>query len=278
VFIEKMVQVPFRVPRLDIQQDDFLAQLIPNWSDHANGLPTGFTDIAYDVTTLGLAANPRQVKRFINSLLVLLRIAERRSAQPDPRLIAGLVGLQLRWPAEFQDLADAVYAGDPAPLEGITGSENPDLARYAEALFRSHPASEDLRAVLQLTESVAQPETYSGYDTGEYDSAGGGADEVRKTVIAEITDALVKRGFVEADTRLRIFRHPQLPDYRIKIGKTVIRFEGKEPNGRWLLGVSKLLTRDGTDALEMINDLQQLKAQTDAGISARYGVDRLPAR
>lgn len=277
VFIEKMVQVPFRVPRLDIRADTFLPELIPDWQRHAKGLPGDFTDIAYDVATLGLAANPRQVKRFINSLLVLLRIADRRSYAPAARLIAGLVGLQLRWPAEFQDLADAAYAEDPSPLDSVVRSEQPDLARYAQALFLPTPESDELRAVLQLTQSVAQPEAYSGYQTGEYDGGDTlGADSLRKNAVATITEALLRQGFVESNAALHIFRHVRLPEHRIKIGKTVIRFEARDPEGRWLLGESFLLTRAGDDTLDMINDLNHLQARIDSAINGSYGSGRLP--
>jgi hypothetical protein len=86
VFIEKMVQVPFRGPRLDIQPELFLQDLVPGWAPPKDALPDEFGSIAFDVATLGLAANPRQVKRFINSFLLLLRIAGIRTVSTNPAL------------------------------------------------------------------------------------------------------------------------------------------------------------------------------------------------
>ena len=95
VFIEKMIQVPFRVPRLNLSREDFLLDLIPNWESRQDSLPQTFGEIAFDVCTLGLNANPRQIKRFINSVYVLSAVADSTAIDVDLKLLAGVVGLQL---------------------------------------------------------------------------------------------------------------------------------------------------------------------------------------
>lgn len=262
VFIEKMVQVPFRVPRLDIQPELFLQELVPGWAPPKDALPDEFGSIAFDVATMGLAANPRQVKRFINSFLLLLRIAGIRTVSTNPRLIAGLVGLQLRWPAEYQDLTDAVYAEDDDPLAALQ-SDQADLARYAKAFFAPAPRVEELRAVLHLTESVAQPEPYSGYQTGEYASNAGSAQEVRTAAAAEIRATLAQRGFTESARAADIYNHKELPYHRVRIGKTVVRFEVKDVEGRWLSGTSLYLTKALPEAVQLIEDFPALRDQTN---------------
>lgn len=276
VFIEKMVQVPFRVPRLDMQPELFLQELVPGWKPAADALPEDFSDIAFDVATMGLAANPRQVKRFINSFLLLLRIASMRAVRLDSRLIAGLVGLQLRWPAEYQDLANAVYSEDSDPLAGLIAADQADLGRYSKAFFAPAPKAEELRAVMQLAESVTQPEPFSGYQSGEYQTATTSAQDLRETAISEILAALTRKGFTESGRAAHIFYHQELPNHRVRIGKTVVRFEAKDPTGRWLLGVSLYLTKALPEAVEVISDFAQLRERTNDGIQVSYGVASLP--
>ncbi|HEX6235342.1 MAG TPA: P-loop NTPase fold protein [Jiangellaceae bacterium] len=260
VFIEKMVQVPFRVPRLDLRREGFLEDLIPNWVRHRRSLPSNFDEIAYDVATMGLEANPRQVKRFINSVLVLTSIAERRIADADVRLLAGLVGLQLRWPAEYQDFADAVYSEDEEPAQGIFAGDQPDLARYARHFFEDTRSAEQLKALLQLTEAVAGPENFSGYQTGEYAVLSESAAELRQQHLGEIMSALDANGFNVSERSPNIFYHSELPRHRIRIGKTILRFESRERDGRWKLwGESLLLTREHERALELISKPKQIQ-------------------
>jgi hypothetical protein len=269
-----MVQVPFRVPRLEISADSFLSDLIPSWDEKMRGLPEDFSAIAYDVATLGLAANPRQVKRFINSLLVLLRIANNRGANLSPRLLGGLVGLQLRWPEEYQDIANSVYADDPEPLAPLLGTDQSGLARYAKQMFDPTLSSDEVRAVLLLTETVNEPQAENVHEQTE--ALGAPAEDLRRAAVADLLRALERNGFTES-TRVRgVFSHKDYPVHRIKIGKTVVRFEGRDPGGRWLLGLSLLLTRCRPDAFEMIDDPKALVARVNGGIGESYGSDRVP--
>jgi hypothetical protein len=54
---------------------------------------------------------------------------------------------------------------------------------------------------------VAQPEPYSGYQTGEYATNSANAQEVRAAAAAEIRAALTRRGFTESARAADIFSH-----------------------------------------------------------------------
>ena len=98
-FIEKLVQIPFRVPPLTIYSRRSLEELIPEWEQHVSGLPEHFSDRVIDIAILGLRGNPRQIKRLLNSFLVVRRIMEARRLPVDHLLLVTVIGLQLRWPA-----------------------------------------------------------------------------------------------------------------------------------------------------------------------------------
>jgi len=273
VFIEKMVQVPFRVPRLDLPPTSFLHELIPGWERYTAALPSSFSNIAYDVATLALEANPRQVKRFVNSLLVLLRVAEERLTRPDPRLLAGLVGLQLRWPAEYQDLATAVYADDSNPTDPLLNEQQPELAKYARGFFEPGHTADDLKVLLQLTESVGSPDSYSPYEAGEYSSGlqqSAAKHELREHRYHELLAALQQNGFHESSRWGDSYQHNDLPNYRVKFGTTAVRFEVKGGDGQWKLGVSLSLSRESKKALELIFDRDALRTAVDRGVTLSY--------
>ena len=84
-FIEKMVQLPFRVPPLELDRDDVLSALVPGWATMA-GVSPGFVVIAKDIATLGLDANPRRIKRFVNAFLLSNHIALTRNLGVDLNL------------------------------------------------------------------------------------------------------------------------------------------------------------------------------------------------
>jgi hypothetical protein len=157
-FIEKMVQVPFRVPRLRLTEEN-LAELIPNWHKHIEHLPQDFPSYAHEIATLGLEMNPRQIKRFLNSFLVLHRLAAFAGDYRGYRLLAALIGLQLRWPTHYRALADATIFGEEDPFELLAqDTAEPALRRYAMTFFDPRPTTTRLRQLLQLSETVT-PET-----------------------------------------------------------------------------------------------------------------------
>jgi len=62
-FIQKIVQLPFRVPPLEVKSADFAA-FVPDWESWMSSLPRGFVDCSAEIAVLGLRGNPRQIKRF----------------------------------------------------------------------------------------------------------------------------------------------------------------------------------------------------------------------
>jgi hypothetical protein len=254
-FIEKMVQVPFRVPRLDLHKETFLSDLIPDWERQISLLPSRFAEYAYDVATLGLNANPRQIKRFMNSFLVTWRIMQDRGIELDDKILAGLIGLQLRWPQEYQDFAEAFYAGDDQPL-ALLQSEDTEarLAHYVGQFFPTAISDDQLRQLLHLTEVVAAPsESVSTRDDFEYSPAA----ERREMYRTEFLTAIEQRGFRRSERSNRLYYHTDVAS-RIVMGKTVVRLERPNPRrgeyGRdWELQSSFLLSQGVEGAIEAVD-------------------------
>jgi tetratricopeptide (TPR) repeat protein len=158
-FIQKMVQLPFRVPPINLEAPSFLSELIPTWAEWEAQFPAGFSQYARDIAMLGLEANPRQIKRLINSYLLLSRIIEQRNLAIEPQQLAALIGVQLRWPSRYRDFQDAVLAEDPDPFQ--TFREDPDepaLQKYAGRFFDRKTSGTDLKQVVQLTAVVVVDE------------------------------------------------------------------------------------------------------------------------
>ena len=260
VFIEKMVQVPVRVPRLDVRREDFLPQLLPGWNPRAAHIPDGFLEAVYDVADAALEFNPRQIKRLVNSMLVLLRVAA--SGEPiavDARLLAGVVGLQLGWPKEYQDFADSVFSDDESPVQLLTASQDEDLRHYQGLFFTDDLTSAALRPVLSLTSVVADPSAFDDA-AAVRQVATGGAEAMRLANAAVLAKALTDAGFTERYPNT--FYKTGLAGVRVKIGKTVVRFEGRGPEGRWhLAGESFLLTTGAEAALSLIASPESLLAR-----------------
>jgi len=100
-YLEKIVQLPFHLPPLE---DDQIAAFIDQHDPHL--LPD-----CRDVLTLGLEPNPRVVKRALNILRLLLKLAERRAAEDTigpiaPGLLAKMVVVQTRYRDLYRDLLE----------------------------------------------------------------------------------------------------------------------------------------------------------------------------
>lgn len=257
VFIEKMVQVPFRVPRLALPPEGFLAELIPDWLQRSKLLPSGFEEIAHDVATLGLEANPRQIKRLINSVMVLISVAHDRDIPVDARILAGLVGVQLRWPAEYADLVQAILADDPNPISIITPEDQPGLGVYSERFFAADTSADVLRPYLQLTQSVAVAEAVDIDNSAELEfRESRPAAEVREENKEGLLEALRAQGYVERTPN--VYTHSRNPGFRVKFAKTVVRLEVKFPDGRWRLATSYLLTKEYAEAASVMKNREAM--------------------
>ena len=247
-FIEKIVQVPFRVPRLDLDRSRFLPDLIPGWDRYAAGLPSGFSDVAYDVALLALRANPRQIKRFVNSFLVLHRIMGDEVAR-DPRMVTGLaaqIGLQLRWPEAYRSYHDAAFASDEPTISGLGDLEEAeaDLQKYAQRFFDAPTNRASVRQLLQLTEAVGSEVVQ--------DEAPLSAAESREVNREFFLSRLRELGFHLGRGTVRLYYHDARPDTRYAVEKTHIRFE-KKVKGEWRLWESYLLSREVEQALKVMD-------------------------
>ncbi|MEA3339275.1 MAG: SUMF1/EgtB/PvdO family nonheme iron enzyme [Chloroflexota bacterium] len=100
-YLEKIVQLPFHLPPLE---DDQIAAFIDQHDPH-------LSPDCRDVLTLGLEPNPRVVKRALNILRLLLKLAERRAAEDTigpiaPGLLAKMVVVQTRYRDLYRDLLE----------------------------------------------------------------------------------------------------------------------------------------------------------------------------
>ena len=250
ILIEKMVQVPFRVPRLDLEPEMFARDLIPEWSEHQAEFPRDFLNYAVDIASLGLQANPRQIKRFINSFLVLRRIIHQRGLNANDTTLAALIGLQLRWPEQYRDLSDAVYAGDQEATSLLLNDDEPALQAYAQRFFSGDLPGDDLRVLLQFTEAVATHKAAPPEDESRPPTA---MDELREKNRQAFIAGIQERGFAKSSRSERFYYHPDMPNVRFVIGELYIRFEKKGKEG-FKLWESYLITREIDLALAVISE------------------------
>jgi len=164
-YLEKLIQVPIRVPELSPQETinyinllfvqhhigtkiaDVVAKLIEQRKKQHGELilcdltwlkinckdmelPASLAeDFALsqrvgDVLAAQLRGNPRQIKRFLNTLLLRLDISKQRGADLDRRVLAKLMVLEYTDKDKFRRLADlqATQEGKPKELQILEGS------------------------------------------------------------------------------------------------------------------------------------------------------------
>ncbi|REC97709.1 KAP-like P-loop domain-containing protein [Microbacterium sp. AG157] len=190
-FIEKIVQIPFRIPQLEISSDR-LEELIGSWSSLRSEWFTGVTDTTLEgVALLGLRSNPRQVKRLLNSFM-LTRFMKWDDTAGDPDLLLRIIGLQLAWPFYFinlhRDIAETLANFDDDEVDPSTmtlqvvpavsvflsededviarkqyaASSDPDvhrdLKRYLERLFDRNQSADHLRRLMDMTREIVETE------------------------------------------------------------------------------------------------------------------------
>lgn len=163
-FIQKIVQLPFRVPSLEMNAGNF-ADVVPQWATWSSNLPRAFIDCSVEISIIGLRGNPRQVKRFLNSFLVIHRIIQSQRLIVDYEQLAAVIGLQLAWPEGYRLVQESLGVGEGDPLTPLrqAATEDPWLDRYMSRFFGTEevPVSQ-LRTLLQLTAVVAAGGTEGG--------------------------------------------------------------------------------------------------------------------
>lgn len=155
------------------------------------------------------------------------------------------MGLQLRWPEQYREFSDAVYADDDNPQRLLEGGEDePALGVYAQRFFGDRTSGRELKSLLQFTVAVAVTE-----DAASQSGVSQVRERNRETFIAQ----LEKRGFAKSPRSDRLYYHPGTPSVRFAIGKTHIRFEKRNNDGGFELWESYLITRETEAALAVID-------------------------
>jgi hypothetical protein len=246
-FVQKIIQIPFRVPPLLADQPGYVRALIPQWASVEAALPGDVSDFVNTIAVLALESNPRQVKRFVNSLLVISRVIEIRGAAADVETVAATIGLQLGWPEAFQDFQQAVLAGDSSPTAVLARDESdpdPALEAYAQRFF-SNADLDRLRNTLQLTWIVATEDILE--ERVEL------PPRSRDEELQRFLQGIWERGFRQSLRSERLYYHPAMPEIRFVVAKHVVRFE-KKVGEDWRLWESYLMTRELPLALQVIEE------------------------
>lgn len=111
LFIEKIIQIPFWIPEVD-RAGSFVSQVVPGWKSLLK-LDEPAERALDSVVRLALRTNPRQVKRLVNSMLIAKHIlGDTETSDTNQSVLLAVIGLQLRWPAQFKALHIAL-ASDP---------------------------------------------------------------------------------------------------------------------------------------------------------------------
>ncbi len=138
-YLEKLVQLPFYLPPLEVAQlRRYVGELAPDLPPEVRL-----------VFAVGLAPNPRMLKRTLNIFRLLQRLSTRRAARGametiEPVLLAKIVVIQARHRDLYRDLVDypnliqelemqATRSGEVAPFSLATGEQVTPLAsKYIE--------------------------------------------------------------------------------------------------------------------------------------------------
>lgn len=211
-FIEKMIQIPFRVPPLRITSPALMKELIPDWTWFVAAHSEAAVLAIARVSENALRANPRQIKRLLNNILLLERIVERRKLRVTTESLVAIVGLQLAWPDAFRDVQRATQSGSAEPVALVSSAgADPELLEYLET-FKEHFAKPDqLSAALSLASTV---------DTGWRDPLGDTVYNGR----AQAETQLRRVGFriVDASAARSVWDHPRLGGIRVKTHPEVL--------------------------------------------------------
>ena len=177
-FVEKIVQVPFRIPSLDSKGDTFISRLVPDWNKIRD---VWFEDVTDEdirsIIQLALRDNPRQVKRMLNSYMVARHVSWDEDANGGELFSA--LALQLGWPKEFDRLeADLRLMPDANPpktlgeVESYRKWSNPSegtvdagLAQFLKKHLKAESGTADVFRAMRLAAQF-NPITPTVFDAG----------------------------------------------------------------------------------------------------------------
>lgn len=139
-FVEKIVQVPFHIPRASFVKTA-LQDLIPDWESKYRTWFTGSQGESLDerveeIAQVALRSNPRQIKRLLNTFMLARYMAWTTVGEYGPEKLLALLGLQLSWPEQFRHLHHQMQEATRgnASRDGDLNLE--DLPLYTEIVTR----------------------------------------------------------------------------------------------------------------------------------------------
>ena len=109
-YLEKIIQLPFQIPPVEQNDmDDFVHSLSSNWPHEE----------CPKIFAVGLGDNPRQIKRTVNTFLMLWKLADKRKAKLQERVkpirLAKIVAIQTVYP----DLYNLLLKEEPRYLREL---------------------------------------------------------------------------------------------------------------------------------------------------------------
>ena len=173
-FIEKLIQVPFPIPPVEISTES-IPEVIRTWGELKPWFGNGAEALVAEVVTRALRSNPRQLKRLIN-LYLLTRYMDWDATSNKEQLLLAILGFQIGWPDEYAELTrlatrrlreesnsesskltlaslgneeDGLYELFDIPL----GADS-EVIGYFESVLRVNTALEDFVNLVRLTKSL----------------------------------------------------------------------------------------------------------------------------
>lgn len=175
-FIEKIVQVPFRIPVMQPAGQSVVRQLLPNWDQIQSRWFSDFEDTTFldDIITICLRNNPRQSKRLLNSYMIARHInwiefLPMKGGVSMQRLLITSLTFQLCWPGMFtrfvKELLLEVRRGCPPGMtlrEGAAyevcerelADRDEDFSRFLAEFLTEDLKVHDVHRAVALVEDV----------------------------------------------------------------------------------------------------------------------------
>lgn len=155
-YIEKIVQVPFHIPRLTAQAGD-VRKIVPALDKELKAWFVGVSDDVIErVVALALRSNPRQVKRLFNTYLLAHHMSP---AGTDTSLMYKVFGLQVGWPSFFSELTSELAQ---MKISGEEKTRLGELAIYMTAM------SEKTKDIEPLPHDGSDSASAESRPVGEY--------------------------------------------------------------------------------------------------------------
>lgn len=196
-FIEKIVQVPFRIPVMQAEGNSAVKQLLPNWEDIQPQWFSDFDNTEYldDVITLCLKGNPRQSKRLLNSYMIARHIkwgdfegGFSVGGESMQKLLIASLTFQLCWPDVFSRFVETLVIEvngqipesevlertDAYTLCRDASEEDESFARFLHRFLKPGLNLRDVHKAVQLAGDVGtgglEATAVSSSDSGGADS------------------------------------------------------------------------------------------------------------